>query len=216
MYVRDIMTTNVVTIPSNTSIINAKRVLDLHGFRRLPVVDKGKLVGVVTKRRLEKVMPPQALPGDIWEISYSLVSLFRTSVKRIMKKDMVTATPDMTVEEAVALAQANKVGGLVVVDDSRVVGIVTTNDFFYRIVNRILGVNEPGARIEVTGGGESKPLEEIVSCINKYGLNITTLHIMPTPEATKKDVVIHVDSEGVNQLVTELRGKGYKVSLRKR
>ncbi len=216
MYLRDIMTTNLVTIPSNTSIIAAKRILDSHGFRRLPVVDKGKLVGVVTRRSLENVIPPQEIPGDIWEVSYSLVSIYRTPVRRIMKKDIVTATPDMTVEEAVALAQAKKVGALIVVEDGRVVGIATTNDFFYRIINKVLGVGEPGARIEVTGGGESKPLEEIVSCINKYGLNITTLHIIPPPEATKKDVVIHVDSEDVNQLVTELRDKGYKVSLRKR
>jgi len=216
MFLRDIMTTNVVTIPSNTSIIAAKRILDSHGFRRLPVVEKGKLVGVVTRRSLGNVIPPQAIPGDIWEISYSLVSIYRTPVRRIMRKDVVTATPDMTVEEAVALAQAKKVGALVVVEDGRVVGIATTNDFFYRIVNKVLGVGEPGTRIEVTGGGESKPLEEIVSCINKYGLNITTLHIIPLPEATKKDVVIHVDSEDINQLVTELRDKGYKVNLRKR
>lgn len=216
MYLRDVMTTNVVTIPSNTSIINARRLMDTYRFRRLPVVDKGKLVGVVTRRSLEKIVPPQAIPGDIWELSYSLVSLYRTPVRTIMKKDMVTATPDMTVEEAVALAQAKKVGALVVVEDGRLVGIATTNDFFYRIVNKVLGINEPGARIEVTGGGEGKPLEDIISCINKHSLNIITLHIIPLPEATKKDVVIHVDSEGVNQLVAELRSKGYKVNLRKR
>ena len=55
MYVRDIMKTNVVTIPSSTSIADAKRIMDAHRFRRLPVVDKGKLVGIVTERRLESV-----------------------------------------------------------------------------------------------------------------------------------------------------------------
>jgi acetoin utilization protein AcuB len=60
MYVRDIMTTNVVTIPSSTSLADAKRIMEAHRFRRLPVVDKGKLVGIVTERRLEQVSPSKA------------------------------------------------------------------------------------------------------------------------------------------------------------
>ena len=55
MYVRDIMTTNVITIPSSTSIIDAKRIMGEHRCRRLPVVDKEKLVGVVTKDGLESI-----------------------------------------------------------------------------------------------------------------------------------------------------------------
>ena len=148
LYVRDIMTTGVVTIPSNTSIINAKRIMKSHGFRRLPVVDKGKLVGVVTEDRLGRITPAEAGSSSMWELTYNVASLFRTQVKGIMKKNVVTVTPDMTVEESVALAQAKKVGALVVVENSKVVGIVTTNDLFYRIVNKVLGVGEPGARIE--------------------------------------------------------------------
>ncbi len=216
MHVRDIMTTNVVTIPSNTTIISAKRIMETHKFRRLPVVDKGKLVGIVTEDMLKRVAPAKTTSRDIWGLSYSFVSIYRTQVKRIMKNIVATVTPDMTAEEALALAQANKVGALVVVKDNQVVGIITTNDFFYKIVNPVLGIGHPGSRIEVAEGGESKPLEEIVSYINKNGLNITALHIIALPEATKRDVVVHVDSEDVSQLVTELRDKGYKVSLRKR
>jgi len=216
MYVRDIMATNVVTIPANTTIFKARRIMEAHRFRRLPVVDEGKLVGIVTEDRLERAVVPKTTSRDIWELSYSLVSLYRTQVKSVMKKDVVTVTPNMTVEEAMALAQANKVGALVVVEDNQVVGITTTNDFFYKILNPVLGIGYSGSRIEVAEGGESKPLEEVVSCINKNGLNITALHIIALPEATKKDVVVHVDSEDVNQLVTELRDKGYRVSLRKR
>jgi len=79
-------------------------------------------------------------------------------------------SPDITAEEALATAQEKKVGSLIVEDDCKhVVGIVTTNDFFYKIVNPVLGLGEPGTRIEIAGGGESKPLEDILSTIN--GLN---------------------------------------------
>lgn len=213
MLVRDVMTTNVVTIPSSTSIADAKRIMQAHGFRRLPVVDKGKLVGIVTEHRLEEMSPSKATTLSVWELSYVLD---RTLVKEIMETNVVTVPPDMTVEESVAIGQSNKVGALVVVEDGRVVGITTTNDFFYKIANPILGLGEPGSRIEVTGGGETKALEEILSAINKLGLKLTNLHIIALPEVTKKDVVVHVDSEDVAQLITQLEGKGYKASLRQR
>jgi len=213
MNVRDIMTTNVVTIPSSTSIADAKRIMEAHRFRRLPVVDRGKLVGIVTERRLESVSPSKATSLTIWELSYLLD---RTTVKEIMERDVVTVSPDMTVEESVALAQGHKVGALVVVEEGRVVGIVTTNDFFYKIVNPILGLGQPGARIEIAGGGEAKALEEIISTVNKFGLGIITLHIEALPEAAQKGVCVHVDTEDVSQLISELKGKGYKVSMRRR
>jgi len=150
MYVRDIMTTNVVTIPSNTSIADVKRIMQAHQFRRLPVVDKGKLVGIVTERRLESVSPSKATTLSQWELSYVLA---KTTVKEVMEPNVVTVPPDMSAEEAVATAQTHKIGSLVVVEDDRVVGMVTTNDIFYKIINPILGLGEPGARIEVAGGG---------------------------------------------------------------
>jgi acetoin utilization protein AcuB len=213
MYVRDIMTTNVVTIPSSTSIADAKRIMEAHHIRRLPVVDKGKLVGIVTDRRLESVSPSKATSLTVWELSYLLD---KTTVKEIMERDVVTVSPDMTAEESLALAQSNKVGALVVVEDGRVVGIATTNDFFYKIVNPILGLDQPGTRIEIAGGGEAKVLEKIISTVNKLGLGITTLHIEALPEATQKDVCVHVNTEDVSQLISELKAKGYKVGVRQR
>jgi len=213
MYVRDIMTTNVVTIPSSTSIIEAKRIMQAHRFRRLPVVDKGRLVGTVTERRLESVSPSKATSLTVWELSYLLD---KTPVKEIMERDVVTVTPDMTLEESLNTAQTSKVGSLVVMEDGRVVGILTTNDFFYKIVNPILGLGQSGSRIEVTGGGESKALEDIISTVNRLGLEVTGLHIEQLPNKPKRDVCVHVNSEDVNQLITELESKGYKVSLRPR
>lgn len=216
MHLRDIMTTDVITISSKASIIKAKRLMDSHKLKRIPVVDRGKLVGIVTKRSLEKAVSSEPNPRDLLEFSYSIASLYRTPIRQIMRRDMVTATPDMTVEEAVALAQAKKVGALVVVDDNQVVGIATTKDFFYKILNKVLGVGEPGARLEILGGGEGEPLEEIISCLNNTGLNITALHIYKRPGRAKQNVVIHVDSDDVAQCVTELNNKGYQVNLRKR
>ena len=218
MYVSDVMTTNVVTIPSSSSIADAKRIMTAHKVERLPVVDKGKLVGIVTARRLDQVSPSKASSLTVWELSYLLE---KTTVKEIMEKNVVTVPTDMTVEEAVSVAQSNKVGSLVVLEDGRVVGIVTTNDFFYKIANPILGVAKggtplPGTRIEISGGGEGKAMEEIISTTNKLGLKMLSVHSMPPVEGVAtKDFCIHTENEDVRQLVSELESKGYKVNLRK-
>lgn len=213
MYVRDIMTTNVVTIPSSTSITDAKRIMQAHKIRRLPVVDKGKLVGIVAESRLESVSPSKATSLNVWELSYLLD---KTPVKEVMEQNVVTVSPDVSAEESLAIAQSNGVGALIVVEDSRVVGIVTTNDFFYNIVNPVLGLGLPGSRIEVKGGGESQKLEDIISTVNRLGLKVVTLHIELLPQATQKDVCVHVDTTNPEPLMAELQSKGYQVSLRRR
>ena len=218
MYVHDIMTTNVVTIPSSTSIADAKRIMTAHKVERLPVVDKEKLVGIVTVRCLEQVSPSKATSLTVWELGYLLE---KTTVKEIMEKNVITTTPDTTAEEALATAQGNKVGSLVVLEDSRVVGIVTTNDFFYKIVNPILGVAKagallPGIRVEIAGGGEGKAMEEIISALNRLGIKIDNLHIFMPEEATEKNIILHLECEDESQLVTELKNKGYSTHVRKR
>ena len=215
MFVKDIMTMNVVTIPSNTSVSDAKRIMEAHRIRRLPIVDRGKLVGMVTEHRLEAYTPSKATTLSVWEIGYLLGN---TPVKDIMEKNVVTVTPDMTVEEVLALAQEKEVGALPVLEDGRVVGIVTTNDFFYKIANPVLGIGMPGTRIEVIGRGDDKVIENVVSLANREGIRIITIHVLNLPESPqeKKDIVIHLDIEDTTKIVEELKTKGYEVILRTR
>ena len=213
MLIRDTMTTNVVTIPSNTSISDAKRIMEAHKFQRLPVVDKGKLVGIVTARRLESVSPSKASSLTVWELTYLLHS---TPVKDIMEKNVITVTPETTAEEAVALAQSKKVGSLVVLEDNRVVGILTTNDLFYEIVNPILGLGSRGTRLEIINAGNAAALEKIMSAVNKLGLKLVTLHIEILPDKKERNICLHVDTDDVSQLIEKLKAGGFQVTIRKR
>jgi len=83
-------------------------------------------------------------------------------------------------------------------------------------LNKILGINEPGTRLEVAGGGEGEALAEIISCLNRADQNITTLHIYKQRGRAKKNLVIHLDSLDVEQCMAELKNKGYKVIVRVR
>jgi acetoin utilization protein AcuB len=209
MLVKDVMTKNVVTIPSDTAVSEAKKIMKEHKFRRLPVVDKGKLIGIVTEDRLDRVSHPATAP-TLWQVAW-LIS--KTTVADVMQKEVVTIGPEATVEQGVALAQSRGVGSLIVVENDSIVGIATTNDFFYRIVNPTLGIGESGTRIFVRKGGEGKAAQEIIACINRLGIGIKVIWAISSSKTKRKDIVIHLDTEDATQVIKDLQAIGYKANV---
>jgi acetoin utilization protein AcuB len=211
------MSYNVVTLPSNASIAEAKRIMTAHNVKRVPVVDKGKLVGIITDRSIEHVSPSKATSLSVWELSYLLE---KTPIRDIMKKDVVTVSPDMDSEEAVAIAQQHNVGSAVVVDDGNIIGILTTTDFFYKIINPLLGIGMPGTRIEVTDalvkGKGMETMNELFDLVKDLGYRVSTLHVEGSLDTPARDVCFHVMEEDVSNLVKGLEEKGYKVRIRNR
>jgi acetoin utilization protein AcuB len=210
MKIRDVMTWNVVTVSSDTPIMEARKIMDAHKIRRLPVVDKGKLIGMISKERIARSGPSPATSLSVWEINYLLSKM---TVKEVMTKDVVTVHPDMTVEAALELAQTKGVGALPVMENNNLIGIATTNDFFYKILNPLLGIGEPGTRIIIAGGTEAKNVQDIMEVVKKSGAKIASFHSMPPVEGKKQDLCIHVDKENVTQLIKDLAGKGYSAEI---
>ena len=129
MLVIDVMTRNVITVEKDTPVGEAQRIMKEHNIRRLPVVDdKGRPIGVVTAERLERIKPRSATPL-LWQITYLLS---HTTVSDVMRKRVVTVKPTDSVEQAIAKAQAAKVGTVIVVEKGKIVGICSTNDFLLR------------------------------------------------------------------------------------
>jgi len=215
MLVQGVMTRNVVTVSPDTSAVDALKIMKEHGFRRLPVVDNGRLVGMVTERRLERIKPPTATPR-LWQITYLFYQLSHTTAGGVMRKRVVTVKPTDTVEQAVAKAQSAKVGTLVVLDKDKIVGICTTNDFFYKIVNPTLGLGESGVRILINGGGDGKSAEKIISCINRLGVGIKLIWTSLSSTAKENDITLQLDTEGATNVIKELEKLGYPASIRAR
>jgi len=209
MLVNDVMSTNVVTIPSHTSLADARRIMDAHQFRRLPVVDRGKIAGVVTRDALERTGPSQLTTFSFHEMSYLLSKI---TVEKAMHKEVVTVSPETTIEEAVALAQSKKVGSLVVVKDHMIVGIVTTNDFFYKVLNHILGIGMPGCRVVVRDCYKVKDVSRVLSELENAGFEIATLFTIDFPETQKHDLVIHLETENCTPVIEEIKKIGFTVS----
>jgi acetoin utilization protein AcuB len=210
MKVKDIMTWNVITVSGDTPIMEARKIMETHKVRRLPVVDKGKLVGVVTLDRIVGVGPSPATSLSVWEINYLLAKM---KVREVMQKDVVSVGPDVSVEQALARAQAMKVGAAPVVEDGKVVGIIPTNDFMLKLLNPALGIGKPGSRLNISNANKPKNVREVMEIVEKMGLNIVALHTLPAVEDTVNGLSLHVDADDPKALIKELEAKGYKSSV---
>lgn len=130
--VRDWMTPNPITISPRTTLPEAHQIMKEKRIRRLPVVDEnGQLVGIVTLGDVREASPSDATSLSIFELNYLLA---RLTVDKIMTRKVITVTPDTPIYEAARLMLEHKIGGLPVVEDGRVVGIITESDIFKMVV----------------------------------------------------------------------------------
>lgn len=128
MLVGNIMTTAVITIAPTSSIDAGIELMREHGFRRLPVVEEGRLVGIVTDRDLRQASNSPLVLRERWYNDFLLEAI---KVRSCMTPQPITVTPTTSVSDAATLLRHHKIDGVPVVDDEqkdRIVGIVTVTD----------------------------------------------------------------------------------------
>jgi acetoin utilization protein AcuB len=210
MRIKDVMTRNPVTADSETLVIDAQKIMKENNIRRLPIVDKGKLVGMVTKHDLLEASPSPATSLSIWELNYLLAKM---KVKEIMKKNPVTVTPDTPFEEALRLGQEKKIGSFPVVENGKLVGITTESDII-RFVTRVLGIKEEGSRITIEGlGGKLGDLEKIVSVANQHHTIILSMMSLPRPEKKDWMIVLRLKTNDPDPIVKDFKKAGFNVTF---
>ena len=139
MLVSNWMSKNVITVDVEDSMQHALKLMKENGIRMLPVLKKGKLVGVVTDRDLKRASASDATTLDIHELLY-LIS--KIKVGSIMSKNLVTVPQNFTVEETAQVLLDNKISGVPVVDQNGgLVGIITQTDLF-RVLISLTGVGK--------------------------------------------------------------------------
>ncbi len=129
--VRDWMTPNPITIDVKTTLPDAHKLMKESRIRRLPVVDHGKLVGILTLGDIREASPSDATSLSIFELNYLLA---RLTVDTIMTGDPIVIEPTATIRQAAQIMLEHKIGGLPVVQDEKLVGIITESDIFRVLV----------------------------------------------------------------------------------
>ena len=172
MLVEERMTHPVLTITPDVPVQDALARMRKDKVRRYPVVDKrGKLIGIVTDSDLLNASPSEATTLSVWEISYLLAKI---TVERVMTTNVITTSENATIEEAARILADRKVGGLPVMRDDRLVGIITETDLF-NIFLEMLGARRAGVRVTVEVMDRPGKLHELTGAITNLGGNIQGL-----------------------------------------
>ncbi len=129
--VRDWMTPNPITIDPQTTLPEAHKLMKECHIRRLPVVEHGKVVGILTLGDIREASPSDATALSIFELNYLLAKL---TVEKIMTRDPIVIAPVATIRETAQLMLEHKIGGLPVVENEKLVGIITESDIFRVLV----------------------------------------------------------------------------------
>ena len=172
MFVRDKMTANPVTIHSDATVPEALGLMREKKVRRLPVLDAhGKFVGMVSEKDLLYASPSPSTTLSIWEIPSILAKI---KVEKIMAKDLVTVPEDMPLEDAARIMADKKIGGLPVLRDGALVGIITETDVF-RALLHLLGGRRSGVRVTATFSGAKGSVASVASAVAAAGGDIVGL-----------------------------------------
>lgn len=208
MFVESRMTANPITINSTTTIADASEIMRNNKFRRLPVVDGGKLVGIVTDRDLRAVSASPATALSIFELNYLLAKM---KIKDIMQKQVVTISAGATVEEAAILMYNHRIGGLVVVNEHGIVaGVITETDIFKSFVD-IMGLVDGKTRLTLHLADRVGVLHEISEVFTAMNINITSMVSYALADG-KIEMIIRADIAETEELEKALAAKGYPIS----
>lgn len=207
MFVSDWMTKKVFTVTQADSISSAIMLLKEKNIKHLPVVNEDNgLTGILSDRDIKDYTPSKASTFDIHELNYIL---FTTKVKEIMIKKVITAPPNMPIEEAAMIMFDKNIGCLPVVDGKKLVGIISDKDLF-RVLVDITGIRQGGERFYVVLKDKLGVTGEVLDVIRKHGFTLDS--VLTTYEGTKrgfKRVVIRTkgkvgDTQAVNKELMEL------------
>ncbi len=209
MKVRDIMKTDLITVDGNTPILEAQEIMRQNKIKRLPVMKKDKFVGLVTKYMLLEAAPSPATTLSVHELNYLLSKM---TVRDLMVKDPITVTSNYPVEAAIWLGKKHGVGAFPVVDDDKLVGIITESDIS-GVMSEVLGLESEGVRITIDGlGNQLGELGDIIKVLDDHKTPL--LSIISIPRRKKGDwvIVLRIRSSGAEEIVKDLEKGGFKIT----
>ena len=172
----------------------------------MPVVEKGKLVGLVTDGDLREVSPSPATTLSIFELNYLVA---KTPIREVAVKKVLTCTPDTLIEDAALLMREKEIGSLPVVEGEKLVGIITELDIFDAFLD-IMGFHSPGERVEIEAADEVGVLEDLALVFKENNVNVASFAIYHSAQGDVQ-IISRLNGERISQVKEALRTKGYTI-----
>jgi acetoin utilization protein AcuB len=196
MKVKKRMTKKLVTIGQDAAVPDAISLMKKHSIRHLPVVEEGELVGWVTE-------------GDIRE-AYLASLIEQVSIRDIMIKDPITVSSDAHLEEAASLLYRHGIGGLPVVDGSKLVGIITVADIMAAFVE-VMGILHESSRIDLILAGKPHAFEHVSKIIRDHGSEIISVGMSAQQDRAKRVYYLRLTKCDIHAIARDIEQLGYKV-----
>ena len=208
MLVKNWMSKTVITADVNDSMNKVMDLMKKHGIGMLPVMEKGKLVGIVTDRDLKRSSASDATTLEVHELLY-LIS--KIKVENIMTKDPITVPFDFTVEEAAEVLMKNRISGAPVTDQKgQIVGTITKGDLF-RVLISLTGVGKRGIQFAFQVEDLPGTIKEVADIIRHYGGRMVSIltSYENVPEGYRKVFIrmYGVERDKLPQLEDDIRKK---------
>jgi acetoin utilization protein AcuB len=198
-----------MTVPPDTSLQKAKEIIDEKRINHLLVVDKtGNLIGIVSDRDVKQSSASPATSLSVHELNYLLTQL---TVEPIMAKKIITISPGTTIERAALIMQKNRINALPVIEDEKLVGIITSTDVM-RVLLRAIGFGEGSARFAVLVEDRVGIIAEVSRILKDQQISIRSLVTWPEKDYSGiYQLVMRVASKDKDDAVSALSNQGFKV-----
>ncbi len=206
MFVKDFMTADPITVSPQASVPETLEIMRQNGLKRLPVIEKDRLVGLITEADLMKALPSPATSLSKHEIHYLTAKVL---VKDTMSRDIITAKPDDTVEAAVMVMREHDIGCLPVMEGDHLVGIITESNVFAALTE-LLGLRRPGIRITVEVPDRIGILAEITNAIRE--LEIPIISLATFMQDDHGSIIIRLATDEGDRVVQSMEALGFSVS----
>ena len=209
MFVRLWMTPNPVTVSRDHTVAEAHALLVAKNIRRIPVVDAdNRLVGIVSRQDIYNVLPSIVDGSSAGSTSFLATS---TKIGDIMTVEPMWVTPTTPLETVAQRMRRHKVGGIPVLEDDRLVGIITESDIFAAFME-VLGAGKEGARIEMIISNKSRDLYDIMEIFRQYDISLQAITVHHGFGENQRLVTIRVMGDELDDMLDALRKSGAQIN----
>jgi len=210
MLVGERMSHPIISIAPDMPVHDALDLFKRERIRRAPVVKDGKLVGIVSDKDLLNASPSPASSLSVWEMNYLLSKI---TVSEVMSKNVLTVAEDTPIEEAARIMADNKIGGLPVMRDGHVVGIITETDLF-KIFLELMGAREKGVRVTALLDEKPGQLAKVTEAIANAGGNFVAFGQFTGEDPSNRLVTFKVagmKKDDVKKVISEIASEVWDI-----
>lgn len=209
MFVKLWMTSAPITINQKQTVAEAHACLQEKTIRRIPVIDDNKaLIGIVSQQDIINALPSVVDGSSVGSPSFLAQS---TIIQDIMTHNPMWVAPDNPLESVAQRMRQHKIGGMPVLEDGKLVGIITESDVFSAFVE-VLGAGEEGARIEMIIRKKSSDLYDVIDLFRRYDMSIQAITIHDCFSGTLRLVTLRVMGEELDDMLDALRSSGAQIN----